>query len=115
MPFELGFAHALRQQKSHQIILLDSRTHRLAKRLSDLTFLEPLIHGKGPLKLINVLTDNIGTGANLRVIEAIYRKILGVLPGLKRDYRSKTAFTKSIFKELVSGTGELVHQAGILR
>ena len=113
MPFELGLAVALRQNKKHEIILLESRQHRLAKRLSDI-WLEPLIHGNGSLKLIAVVTDNLGDGPKLKEVEGIYRKLVVLLPRLKRDYRTTTIFTKSIFQELVSGAMELSEEIGIL-
>lgn len=113
MPFELGLAVALNQYQRHEYIILESRPHRLARRLSDLR-IEPLVHGNGPLKLIAVLSDNLGS-ANPRDVETIYRRLVAVLPRLKRRLRLTGAYERTIFKELVSGAAELAEQLGFYR
>lgn len=104
MPFELGLAAAQRAHQRHDIILMESRRGRLARRLSDMR-IEPLVHGNGSLKLIAVLMDNLG-GAKPREAESIYRKLIAVVPRLKRHYRAHDIFRKNIFDELVSGAIE---------
>lgn len=111
MPFELGLAVALRHWQKHEFIVLESRRHRLARRMSDVR-IEPLVHGNGPLKLMAVLTDNLG-GANPAEVEGVYRELIRLLPALKRQLRVSDVFSKNIFNELVSGATELAERIGV--
>jgi len=46
MPFELGLAYSryLYYGSEHEVILLESKSHRLARTLSDLRWIDPLVH-----------------------------------------------------------------------
>ena len=111
MPFELGLAAVLQLRGQHELIVMESRRHRLARRLSDFR-IDPLIHGNGPLKLIAVLLDNLG-GADPADVESIYRELTRVLPALKRRLRAADVFRKTVFDQLVSGATELAKDMGI--
>lgn len=111
MPFELGLALALRESHPSGFILLESRSHRLARRLSDVR-IEPLVHGNGPLQLIAALADNLG-GPRPPEVEAVYRDLIHVLPALKRNLRTRSVFGKALFEELVSGATEKAVHYGL--
>lgn len=112
MPFELGIAEALQHRGGHQFIVLESKSRRLERTLSDLKGVDPLIHRNGSLVLIARLTDDLD-GAESAVVESIYHKLMRTLPQLKNKSRVKDVFQKKIFNELVSGAIELAKAKGV--
>lgn len=116
MPFELGISVAFKfSQPGEQrgFILLDAKPGRLAQVLSDMKGREPIIHANRPLRLIAGLVQHL-EGMTPQQVEGIYRKLRGVLPELKRKYRTSNVFQRRVFQELVSGALELATGAGLL-
>ncbi len=74
---------------------------------------EPIIHANRPLRLIAGLVQHL-EGMTPQQVEGIYRKLRGVLPELKRKYRTSNVFQRRVFQELVSGALELATGAGLL-
>ncbi len=116
MPFELGVAAAFKfvwPGEERGFILLDARAGRMAREFSDLKGIDPIIHGNGPLRLISGLLERLD-GMHPGKVELIYRKLLRVLPELKKSHRTPHVFQRKVFQELVSGALELATDAGLL-
>jgi hypothetical protein len=112
MPFELGIAEVLQHRDGHQFIVLESKSRRLERTLSDLKGVDPLIHRNGSLVLIARLTHDLG-GAESAVVESIYHDLMQAMPRLKKKFRVKDVFQKAIFNELVSGALEKAEKLGV--
>jgi hypothetical protein len=52
-------------------------------------------------------------GAKYAVVKSIYHRLMPVLPRLKRAYRARDVFQKTVFNELVSGAIETAKNNGV--
>ncbi len=112
MPFELGLAVALHERADHEYILLAASRAQFERALSDLKNVAPLEHHHGARILIARLADSLGAPKPERV-EQVYQPLVRALPRLKRDYRVRTIFHKTIFNELKYGALEEAKRLGL--
>lgn len=118
MPFELGLACALRQQKGrHEFHILESRAHRLQHTLSDVNGIDPKVHHRQPksairavLLIINRRGGNPSTDDVNRLYEAIWRQYVPML----RQRHGDGLFSSDLFDELCVIIRILALQRGLL-
>ncbi|MEW5825742.1 MAG: hypothetical protein AB1778_02840 [Candidatus Bipolaricaulota bacterium] len=110
MPFELGLAWAIRlRDPQHQVVLMDSRPHRLDKVLSDLKGHDALIHNGSCDVLINeilgITQDPIPTIRELREEARVLRQLAR---SIADSHGTGTIFKAAPFRSLLAAA---VHQA----
>ncbi|PWU13085.1 MAG: hypothetical protein C5B50_19985 [Verrucomicrobia bacterium] len=105
MPFELGIAVALaRYGGRHQFVVLEAERHRLSRTLSDLSGIDPGIHGASAIGIISCLISHLGlpTGnPSIAQVKALDRRLWRAANILKRDYRRDDLYSRAIFQGLV--------------
>lgn len=100
----MGLNHSGKAKRD--FIVLCGNLKSFERDFSDLRKLRPIVHSCGPIKLIAGLADNLD-GLEPEPAESIYRQIMTVLPELKRKRRTRTCFTRKMFKEICEGAALL--------
>lgn len=106
MPFELGLtvAWTMTGARNHDWFVLESRTHRLKKSLSDLNGTDPFIHRGTPRGVLRCITNALvrerqqPTISQLERILADIKKAAGII---KSDLKTTTLLDARPFQELV--------------
>ncbi len=118
MPFELGIACALtRSGIHHSFVLLERKQHRLARSLSDLRGIDPLIHNGRIRRTIACVLDVLQSRRNNPApgtVFAMYRDLSVVARELRRQYGQTDVYSRSVFQGLVAATVELAVKRGLL-
>ena len=118
MPFELGLACSLAQRnRRHSFVLLEKKPHRLARTLSDMGGIDPLIH-RGTVRgtitcILDVLRSPIDH-PDPREVLALYNGLRVVSGQLKTDYGVPTVYGRAIFLDLVAAATTLATDLGLL-
>lgn len=118
MPFELGLACAVRQQKGgHEFHVLEAKAHRLQHTLSDVNGIDPKVHHRRPkaairavLLIISRPRGNPSTDEVNRLYEYIWRKYVPML----RQRHGDGLFSRDVFTDLCVITRVLAEQRGLL-
>lgn len=118
MPFELGIACALaRNGIHHSFVLLERKQHRLARSLSDLGGIDPLIHNGRVRQTIACVLDVLQSRRNNPApgtVFAMYRDLSVVAHELRRQHGRENVYSRSVFKDLVAVTVEFALDRGLL-
>lgn len=118
MPFELGLACAIREQTGrHDFLILEKKDHRLDRTLSDLKGVDPKIHHGRPLEaIIAVLEVLERAGGNPAVddVHRLYRKVIRLVPALKKQHHRDSLFGSRIYQALVTLIRVLAEKRGLL-
>ena len=116
MPFELGLAVAIaRQSPDHQWFLLEARTHRVEKTLSDLGGTDAYVHRNSPRQLLIALTDalvRVTKQPTLEELDDVYRLLTTEAKKIRRSYG--TLFGARAFRDLVVVAVDFVARRGAL-
>lgn len=117
MPFELGFAYALRALRgSHDIVVLEGRAYRLDRTLSDLKKTDHHVHEGKPRVLVSCVLDVLGEGEadpDPQTVVEVYRELVRVADGLKQRYRRSTVYYAAVYRGLLTAGTVLVQKAGL--
>jgi hypothetical protein len=103
MPFEAGLAVAIaRSRPDHQWFLLEARSHRIQKTLSDLSGTDPYIHRNSPRQLLIALTDALVRVARQPTLDEL-DEVFQLLGTEAREIRRRygTVFGARAFRDLV--------------
>lgn len=106
MPFELGLAVAWEKLNpgQHVWFVLEAKSRRLHKSLSDLGGTDVYIHGGNPPGVFRELCNALVRTKHQPTVQqmaAIYRSLVGVLPQIKRRAGAQSAFETRVFADLI--------------
>jgi hypothetical protein len=106
MPFELGLAVAWDKLNPgrHVWFVLEAKSRRLQKSLSDLGGTDVYIHGGKPQGVFRELCNALVRTEHQPTVQEmadIYRGLVDVLPEIKRRAGAKSAFEARVFADLV--------------
>lgn len=106
MPFELGLACALKTQGArHDFLVLERRSHRVDRHLSDLRGIDPKIHGgtaRGAIGVILDVLERSGPNPTTTDVMKLYRRMHRYVPELKRRHARDDLYGRRIYGELVA-------------
>ena len=103
MPFELGLACAISNElgDKHAFCVLEKVPNRLDRTLSDLKFLDPIIHGGSHIRLINGFVDAFPVQRRIidpSQIHAVAALLFEKVEVYRRKNRISSQFTRRIFE-----------------
>jgi len=116
MPFELGLAVAVarlqRNDSTHAFALLEARTFRLQRSLSDMNGFDPIIHNGTRAGAVRSMFEifAVTAPANLRSAVRMARSLARVSEQLKRDHDARTLFSRVIVNDLFAAATLLREQ-----
>ena len=115
MPFELGLACALAQDRGDRsFFVFERRRYRIQRSLSDINGIDPQIHGgtgRGVLRaVLNCFTSNRAK-PSLRDLEHLYRAVQSAAAEAKELNGVKSLYSRTIYKEVVAATFALAAPA----
>jgi hypothetical protein len=114
MPFELGIAVATaRIGHSHRWFVLEEKSFRLQKSLSDLNGIDPFIHHARPIEVLtqicNIFTHVGGQPSMPRIWQA-YCDLETLVPELKRESGATSVYEPRIYNALVLAAQKLANR-----
>ena len=119
MPFELGIACALsRYRKPHCFTMLEAESHRLDKTLSDMKGIDPKIHFRtvgGAIECMLATFRKKSGGPSPDNIRGLYKDLAKYSMSLKKQYRKKKIFTRSVFTDLVKAAVLMAKKRNMIR
>ena len=106
MPFEHGLACAIKtQSRNHDFLILEKKAHRFDRHLSDLKGIDPKIHRGKPTgavcAVMEVLSKPGGNPTTAEVMR-IYRKMMRLLPQIRRQHGNRSIFSRQVYAALVT-------------
>jgi hypothetical protein len=106
MPFELGLAVAWDKLNAGQHVwfVLEAKSRRLHKSLSDLGGTDVYVHGGKPQGVFRELCNALVRTERQPTVQrmtGIYRGLVEVLPDIKRRAGAKSAFEARVFADLI--------------
>jgi hypothetical protein len=106
MPFELGLAVAWEKLNPGQHIwfVLESKTRRLQKSLSDLAGTDAYIHGGMPHGVFRELCNALVRTEHQPTVQQmtrVFRELAKILPEIKRQAGARSAFEARVFTDLI--------------
>lgn len=110
MPFELGIAYCLAQERGHRFFVLEEKPNRLQVSLSDLNGHDPLVHGGSQKGILRVLLDGFGAAAANPSLESMIlrtKRLSRIRTRLERAHGVQSPFSPTLFRQLVSSALEL--------
>lgn len=110
MPFELGIAYCLAQERGHRFFVLEEKPNRLQVSLSDLNGHDPLVHGGSQKGILRVLLDGFGAAAANPPLESMIlrtKRLSRIRTRLERAHGVQSPFSPTLFRQLVSSALEL--------
>lgn len=119
MPFELGLACAIANEfaEGHTFCVLERMPNRLDRTLSDLKFIDPIIHAGSHIKLINGFVDafpvrrrSVDSHEIHNVASSLFQKV----ETYRRRNRISSQFTRRIFEFSVAMSAELAASRGLI-
>lgn len=118
MPFELGLACAVRQQKrAHEFHILESRAHRLQHTLSDMNGIDPKVHNRQPKKMIRaalLIANRKAGGPSTDEIHRLYEHLWRKYVPMLRQRHGDGLFSRDVLDELCVIIRFLAVQRGLL-
>jgi hypothetical protein len=118
MPFELGLACALKllQPADYEVFVLDRRSFRSDRTLSDYKGRDPLIHNGTSDGMLACLLDVFTPVGGPTIIElrAAARELRRSSDEMKRDLRSNSIFRPALYRKLVSLATEIAIRRGFI-
>jgi hypothetical protein len=119
MPFELGLAVAWDKLNTGQHVwfVLEAKSRRLQKSLSDLGGTDVYVHGGKPQGVFRELGNALVRTEHQPTVQemtGIYRGLVEVLPEIKRRAGAKSAFEARVFADLVV-TSRALAERGLAR
>lgn len=116
MPFELGLAAAvsLSDHRRHQFFVLERKSYRLQRTLSDMNGYDPFLHGGTASGIVTALMSCVATRPATQrwVVEAAVRRLWRLAPALKRRHRERSVFARPVFDDLIVAATEIARSAG---
>lgn len=119
MPFELGIActimHELKEH--HEIRILERMPNRLGRTLSDLRFIDPIIHGGSHIQLVNGFVEAFPVRRKTvqpSEIHAVTRTLFDEVDRYRRSQRIRSVFNGSIFQYAVAVGARLAAAKGMI-
>jgi hypothetical protein len=106
MPFELGLAVAWEKlnPRQHVWFVLEARSRRLQKSLSDLGGTDVYVHGGKPRGVFRELCNALvwsGRQPTVQQIDRIYRGLVRMLPEIRTRAGARSAFEARVFADLL--------------
>jgi len=106
MPFELGLTVAWERLNPgrHVWFVLEAKTRRLQKSLSDLGGTDVYVHGGRPQGIFREVGNALiraESEPTVQDMNRIFRRILSALPEIKRWAGAKSAFEPRVFAKLI--------------
>lgn len=105
MPFELGLACAIKQQKGrHDFLIFEKEAHRINKHLSDVGGIDPKIHGGTARGAISAVLETLGKPSgnpSTAEVMKLYRRMTQRLPWLKSQHGDRHLFSPRVYEGLV--------------
>ena len=118
MPFELGLAYShYLYGSSHDVILLESKSHRLAKTLSDLRWIDPLVHQNRCGLLVTRVLDAFvveGKEADPVRVNKVAKQLRKAAELIKSNYSVSNVYCRSAYLALVSSAVDLAVEEGLI-
>ena len=118
MPFELGIACAVaRLNSQHDFYVLQREDCRLDRKLSDLKGVDHSTHHgtiRGTIGCVLDVLHSIQDNPDIKSAYSLYRDLDQLARALKRSYRKKHIFTRSMFGQLVIGAATLAQEGGLI-
>jgi hypothetical protein len=117
MPFELGLAYAIAQQRAHNFFVLEERSHRLQASLSDFNGYDPHIHEGTQEGILRCILDCFGTEGqqpSFATLKTLTRKLSRVVADLERDQGVRHPFHPYIFRQVVNAAVRLARAEGVI-
>lgn len=118
MPFELGLACALKlsNPQTYEIYVLDSRSYRIDRTLSDYKGRDPLIHDAtcdGIIaRLLDIFVTQIPNAATeFRKATRVLRKSARVM---KQEMKTTSLFRPALFRMIVVAATDIARDRGFL-
>lgn len=106
MPFELGLACAIKQQTSrHDFLVLERKSHRVDRHLSDLRGIDPKIHGgtvNGAICAVLEVLERPGGNPSTQEVMRLYRRMMRYVPVLKTRHGRRDLYGTRVYGELVA-------------
>lgn len=117
MPFELGLAYAVKAMDGpHDFLILEKKSHRLDRHLSDLKAIDPKIHGgtaRGAISAILEVLDKPGKNPSTAEVMKVYHRMRRFLPLLKIKHGKNDLFTTRVYGELAAMGLETAQKMGL--
>ena len=116
MPFELGLAVAWEKFNpgQHVWFVLEARSQRLQKSLSDLGGTDVYVHGGKPRGVFRELCNALVWSERqptVQQIDRIYRGLVGMLPEIRTRAGATSAFEARVFADLIVASRALADRA----
>lgn len=119
MPFELGLAVAVKHvdDHRHKFFVLERKSYRLQKTLSDVNGYDPLVHGGSVSGVVSALVSCVGTrpATPRRLVEKAAHALWKVAAELKRQHHTTSVFSLPVFNDLLAAATALAETAGAAR
>ena len=117
MPFELGLAVAWDKLNAgrHVWFVLEAKSRRIHKSLSDLGGTDDYIHGGKPRGVFRELGNALVRAQHQPTVQqmtAIYKRLAQVLPEIKRRAGAQSPFEARVFAELIVTARALADYSG---
>jgi hypothetical protein len=105
MPFELGLSVAWQRvgKKKHTWFVFESRSHRLAKSLSDLNGTDEHIHGGTMLGVFREICSAFvrpGRQPSVQQMRSVYSDVEKQLPEILKRAGAKSIYNARVFKDI---------------
>jgi len=105
MPFELGLVVSWAQHaRSHRWYVLEAKSYRAQKSLSDINGTEIYVHDARPIGILRALTNALERTKHrptVRELRAVYRDVKATANALKQSGEASTLFDTRPFRDLV--------------
>jgi hypothetical protein len=117
MPFELGLACALSEQRAHKYFVFDAKRYRLQRTLSDLNGRDAVIHGgkvRGTISAVFEVLRAEGVQTSPDDAFQLYQDVQTLVRALKRKQRQTSVFSRLMFQETLAGAIKLADRRNLL-
>lgn len=108
MPFELGLACAIKEQKNrHDFLILEKKPYRLHRHLSDIGGIDPKVHHGNARGIIGAVLDVLvrqDGNPSVTHVMRLHRRMMRLLPQLKAEQGSSEVFCPRVYSSLVTSS-----------
>jgi hypothetical protein len=117
MPFELGIAYALAQERPHSFFVFEETSYRLQASLSDLNGHDPHIHDGTQIGILRSILDcfSPASGPSLATLQTLTRKLTRIVVKLQQEQRLDHPFHPYVFRQAVQAATELALSDSLIR
>jgi hypothetical protein len=106
MPFELGLACAIKEQSGrHDFLVLERKSHRVDRHLSDLRGVDPKIHRgtvEGAICAVLEVLERPGGNPSTAEVLQLHRRMMRFVPALKTRHGRTDLYGTRVYGELVA-------------